>query len=133
MEEDREIDKNNLDSEALKAPYLHHKYYSVYIGELMRTKQLQLELDKLTKFKVEYYTGRCEDGVYEKAPLRARVAKQELDTYLLSDPDIQEIKQKIELQKIKCDFLSDYIKNVINTRGFYIRDAISFIKFKNGV
>lgn len=130
--EDSVIDKNNLDIESLKIAQLHSKYYVILIEELKVMKALEFKLTFLLKEKSEYYSGKSSDETYKENPLFHKILKQDLDLYLKSDKDITKIEaQKFE-QKIKIEFLENFIKT-INNRSFNIGNAISFIKFKNGI
>lgn len=131
MSVDSIIDKHNLDDESVKIPSLHFKYYRIYVQESFKLSKAQLDLDKLKKFKSEYYTGKCESSVYEDKPLQFRVAKADLDDYIDSDEDIQTLKLKIASQKLKCDLLIDFIK-MLSNRGFHIKNVIDAMKFKSG-
>lgn len=132
-EQDHKIDKSNLDRESLKTPELHYKYYNMYVDELVLLKKFEMDYKRLLKEKTDYYLGRCSDEVYKEKPLNKRILKQELDIYLDADSDMQLIVGKVEFQKIKCQYLEQFIKNVINSRSFHIRQAIDFLNFKNGV
>lgn len=125
------IDINHLDDESLRIPILHQKYYDMYINERRIFGEMEFEYKKLLRFKFEYYLGKSPDHVYQEKPFSLRVQKQDLDLYVESDEDIQNQKRKVDLQKMKCDLLQEMIKT-INNRGFLIRDAIEFLKFKMG-
>ena len=62
-----------------------------------------------------------------------RVTKQELDLYLDQDEEMQKTDFKVFNQKMKVQMLHDFISNIINTRGYYIKDYISYEKFKSGI
>jgi hypothetical protein len=94
---------------------------------------MESELSKLYKKKYEYYTGKSDDDVYERAPLYVKVTKQDLDIYTNADEDLIVLREHIATQKSKVDLIQEFIKNSINSRGFYIKDAIAFLNWKSGV
>ena len=131
MEQDSVIDATQLDTESLKIPMLHNKYYNIYIEEYKILKALETSLKKETKFKTEYYLGKCPDSVYTEKPLNLKILKADVETYIQTDNDIIEINTKITIQKVKVDLIDAFIKQ-INQRSFNIKNAIEFLRFKNG-
>ena len=67
---------------------------------------------------------------WEPNPLR--ILKSDLGVYIDSDKDIITHNMKIAYQKEKIDFLESVIKT-INIRGFHIKNAIDWEKFKVGI
>lgn len=132
MTKDAKIDMSSLDRESVNIPVLHGKWYSLLMNELRQLHSLEFEFDKLRRRKYDYYTGRAEDSDYMNNPLNIKVTRQDIEMYISSDDEIQDLKGRIIVQKMKVDMISEFIKNVINSRSFHIKDAISFIKFKNG-
>lgn len=132
IDEDSEIDKNNLDVESLKIAKLHSKYYSLMIEELKIHKRLESEYSGLLKDKTEYYLGKSPDAVYRENPLFHKILKQDLELYLKSDKELNNLQLKLTEQKAKVDYIESFIKT-INNRSFQISNAINFIKFKNGI
>ena len=131
IEKDTQIDYSNLDREVLNIAYLHGKYYKYYMDELKIFKALSIEFDRLKKEKYEYYLGKADDDVYIDNPLDKKILRNEVDLYLDADNVLSDKKWKIEQQKIKVEYLESFIKT-LNNRGFHIKSAIDFIKFKNG-
>ncbi|MDD5151794.1 MAG: recombination mediator protein UvsY [Flavobacterium sp.] len=131
MDEDSIIDASNLDIESLKIPMLHNKYYNIYIEEYKIFKALENSLKQLTKFKNEYYLGKCPDEIYQHNPLNLKVLKADVDNYIQSDQEIIDLNTKIIIQKTKVEMLDAFIKQ-INQRSFNIKNAIEFLRFKNG-
>jgi hypothetical protein len=132
MEKDSKIDDTALDAESLKIPYLHSKWYSIFIDELRLLRGLEQEYNRLHKEKTEYYLGKADDEVYEKKPLDHKILKQDLDIYLKADDDLMKLESRKILQQMKVEMIESFIKN-INQRTFIIRNAIEFMKFKNGI
>jgi hypothetical protein len=132
MQEDSKIDDTALDAESIKIPYLHSKWYSIFIDELRVLKGIEQEYNRLVKEKTEYYLGKADDDVYEKKPLNHKILKQDLDVYLKADDDLMKLDGRRSMQQIKVEMIENFIKS-INQRSFNIRNAIEFMKFKNGV
>jgi hypothetical protein len=64
-------------------------------------------------------------------PFSLKVLKSDLHIYLDSDKDLMAFQLKLEMQKEKIDFLENIIKS-LNTRGYQIKSAIDWEKFKVG-
>ena len=132
---DRDIDIENLATESVKIPQIHDKYLKIYIDERIRLKSLEFELAKMTKLKLEYYAGTLskEELLEHKwEPFLTKVIKTERYSYLDSDEDIFRIKANITLMQEKINYVESVIK-MINNRGFQIKSAIDWIKFKHGI
>ena len=132
---DRDIDIENLATESVKIPQIHDKYLKIYIDERIRLKSLEFELAKMTKLKLEYYAGTLskEELLEHKwEPFLTKVIKTERYSYLDSDEDIFRIKANITLMQEKINYVESIIK-MINNRGFQIKSAIDWIKFKHGI
>lgn len=132
IQEDSKLDYSALDAESLKIPYLHGKYYPIFIEEAKLYKRVSQEFKALKKEKMEYYLGRCEDKVYEEKPLHLKVMRSDLDIYLDADPELSALDDRVDTQKRKVEMLESFLKS-LNTRGFNIKSAIDFMKFKNGM
>ena len=132
-ETDSKIDRTELDSESLKIPTLHGKYYKLYLREKVQLKAEEQEYKQFYKLKHEYYTGKLsksELDEYGWEPFQF-VLKNDLTVYMESDKELSERLLKLQVQKEKVEFLADVIKT-LNTRGFLIKNAIDFIKFTSG-
>lgn len=129
---DSEIDITNLDSEALKISYLHGKWCGFFIDESRLYRKLINEQKKLRLHKLEYYTGKCEDAVYEANPLDKRILKTDAGLYIDTDTEVCSLDEKVELQRLKVSMIEGFMK-MLSNRGFHIKSAIDFIKFKNGI
>ncbi len=132
MQEDSKIDDTALDSESIKIPYLYSKWYGIFIDEVRVLKGIEQEYYRLVKEKTEYYLGKADDKVYEEKPLDHKILKQDLDVYLKADDELMKMEARRSIQQIKVDMIENFIKS-INQRSFSIRNAIEFMKFKNGI
>ena len=132
---DREIDITELATESVRIPQIHDKYLKIYIDERIRLKGLQFELTKLVRLKTDYYAGKLTQEELEKLgwdQFLQRLLKNEISTYIESDTDIIKHKKNIVLIEEKCYYLDSIIK-MISNRGFQIKGAIDWIKYKSGI
>ena len=132
---DSEIDRSELGEASAKVPQLHYKYYKLYAQERLKLKKLEAEYKVLYKDKWEYFQGTMseedlEDREWQPNPLK--ILKVDLSTYIDSDAQVIQHNMKIAYQKEKIDFLESVIKTV-NIRGFHIKNAIDWEKFKVGI
>lgn len=132
IEVDSKIDEARLDKASLDISLLHGKWYGIFMAEARLYRKLYNDLKKRRKFKTEYYLGKCEDAIYEATPLNHKVLRQDLDTYLDADEELCDLDERVNLQKLKVEMCESFIKS-LNSRGFNIKSAIEFLKFKNGV
>ena len=132
---DRDIDITDLGVESVRIPQIHDKYLKIYIDERIRLKGLQFDLNKLVKLKTDYYAGNLTEEEREKLgweQILTRLIKTEITKYLEADEDIIKMKKNIVLMEEKIHYLDSIIKMVSN-RGFQIKSAIDWIKYKDGI
>ena len=132
---DREIDITELANESVRIPQIHDKYLKIYIDERIRLKGLQFELTKLVRLKTDYYAGKLTQEELEKLgweQFLQRLLKNEISTYIEADEDVIKTKKNIVLIEEKCHYLDSIIKMTSN-RGFQIKSAIDWIKYKSGI
>ncbi len=133
-EKDSNIERTSLDTESIKIPELHHKYYKIYIAEKVRLRKLESEMKKLKLDKYEFYTQGHNEETRAKGwilPSRGAIIKADVQLYLDADTDIIDLSLQIGIQQEKIDFLESIIKS-LRDRGFLIKTALDFIKFTNG-
>ena len=132
---DRDIDIADLGIESVRIPQIHDKYLKIYIDERIRLKGLQFDLNKLVKLKTDYYAGNLTEEELERLgweQFLTRLIKTEITKYLEADEDIIKMKKNIVLMEEKIHYLDSIIKMVSN-RGFQIKSAIDWIKYKDGI
>ena len=131
---DREIDIAELAIESVRIPQLHDKYLKIYIDERIKLKSLEFELSKMVRLKNDYYSGKMAQEDLEKLgwePFLGKILKGEMHSYLEADEAVFRIKTKIVMMEEKINYLDSIVK-MINNRGFQIKSAIDWIKFKSG-
>lgn len=132
--QDCEINRIELGEEALKIPKLHSKYLRMFSDERMLLRKLEEDRNTLKLLKIDYYRGVLpEEDLRANGwePFRLSVLKSDLPMYLDADQDVIKINLKISVQQEKVDTLEAIIKSISN-RGYLIKSAIDFEKFKVG-
>ena len=132
---DREIDISELATESIRIPQIHDKYLKIYVDEKIKLRKLQLNLAKISKMKSDYYSGRMSQEELDRLewqPLLVKVLKGEVNSYVESDDDIIKLKETIALMEEKINYIDSVIR-MINNRGFQIKSAIDWIKYKDGI
>ena len=132
---DREIDISELATESIRIPQIHDKYLKIYVDEKIKLRKLQLNLAKISKIKSDYYSGRMSQEELDRLewqPFLVKVLKGEVNSYIESDDDIIKLKETIALMEEKINYIDSVIR-MINNRGFQIKSAIDWIKYKDGI
>ena len=132
---DREIDITELATESIRIPQIHDKYLKIYVDEKIKLRKLQLNLAKISKMKSDYYSGRMSQEELDRLewqPFLVKVLKGEVNSYVESDDDIIKLKETIALMEEKINYI-DLVIRMINNRGFQIKSAIDWIKYKDGI
>ena len=132
---DREIDITELATESIRIPKIHEQYLKIYVEEKIKLRKLQLNLAKISKMKSDYYSGRMSQEELDRLewqPFLVKVLKSEVNSYIESDDDIIKLKETIALMEEKINYIDSVIR-MINNRGFQIKSAIDWIKYKDGI
>ena len=132
---DREIDISELATESIRIPQIHDKYLKIYVDEKIKLRKLQLNLAKISKMKSDYYSGRMSQEELDRLewkPFLVKVLKGEVNSYVESYDDIIKLKETIALMEEKINYIDSVIR-MINNRGFQIKSAIDWIKYKDGI
>ena len=132
---DRDIDISNLAVESVRIPQVHDKYLKIYIDELIKLKGLEFDLAKITRLKTNYYAGTMSQEELDELgwqPFLVKVIKGERQAYLDSDDDIIKLKKNMVIVQEKINYVDSIIK-MISNRGFQIKSAIDWIKYKDGI
>lgn len=133
-EKDSGINPSDLGNAALDLAKLHHKYYSIFSRERLLLKKLENEMKRLKLDKQEFYVDGPTEEQMElgwKLPPKGRILKSDVANYLDADDDIIKLNLKIAYQQEKINALESIIK-MIQNRGFHIKSAIDFERFKVG-
>tara|TARA_R110000822_G_scaffold3972_1_gene16946 strand:- start:4945 stop:5379 length:435 start_codon:yes stop_codon:yes gene_type:complete len=132
---DCDLDRTELGEEAMKIPKLHSKYFNIFSSERLTCRKLESEMKILKRQKYEYYNGTLDyDELtqmgWEPNPLK--ILRTDIPQYIDSDKMIIELMLKIAYQQEKVEFLESAIRS-LNSRGFNIKAAIEWEKFKVGL
>ena|SRR5579872_4141690 len=134
-EQDAVINQDTLDEHARTVPNLHAKWWRFYASERLKFRKLDIESKSLYKNLLEYYTNKMLDEDREKLgwpPNPRLILSANVDTYIEADPHMIDLATKVAYQEELLRFLESVIGN-INRRGYDIKNAIDFLKFKMGV
>ena len=126
---------DNLDYESVRTPQLHNKYLKLYNAECGLLRKLNLNYKKLYRVMWEYYSGKISQEdmkAHTLEPFQLKILKGDLYIYLDSDEKLSLMKERVEFQKQKCKYIEDVIKEICR-RSFTIKNALEYLKFKNGV
>lgn len=131
---DCQVDRTELGEESLKLPKLHSKYLRLFTEERLTLRKLEEERKELVKLKYDYYRGLLPEEDLKSngwEPFQLNVLKSDVPMHLDADQDVIKINLRIAMQQEKVDTLESIIK-AINNRGYLIKNAIDYEKFKVG-
>lgn len=132
-EKDLEIDRSQLDVEALRTPKIHNRWLKKLYQRKDKIFALELKKKILMKEKWLYYTGKASDETYVKdGAFHLKLMKQEVPMFVEADEQIQEIDVKIHVVKQEIEFIQKTIEE-INRRSFHITNALKALAFLNGM
>lgn len=134
-ERDCNIDRTELGEESLRIPQLHSKYFKIFSQERLLLRKLEAEYKQLYRLKFEWYMGTISDDDLKEndwLPNPLKILRTDIPMYIESDSDLSSLSIRMEMQKEKVDFVESVIKS-LNNRGFQIKSAIDWEKFKMGV
>jgi len=132
---DTDINKLNIDEEALKIPKLHNKYYSMLTQERLILKKTESEYKKLYLQKYEFFLGTLDEETLKEngwSPNPRSILKADIPMHIEADDDIISLTLKVGLQKEKVSALESIVKT-ISERNWIIKNYIDWQKFTNGI
>lgn len=129
------IDIGLLSQESLNIPVLHNKYYKILLNAKEALRKPLIEQRKFERTMILYYRGLLNTNQLKEMNLSPNLLKikagdekkviQTLDRYI-------ELEEQIEKYEVIIEYLISILKQ-ISERGFQIKNAIDFEKFKNGL
>lgn len=124
-------DEANIDTSSLSAPELSGKYHQLISDETMSLRLLQKEYDILYRDRWLFYSGKADPEEYDKEEFNLKILKADVDKFLNADEELQSKKDRIVLQEVKINLLTEFTKS-INNMSFNIGNAIKWKKFLSG-
>ena len=129
---DSKMNQDELDSESLRIPQLHAKYYELYNTILLMRKRDEQVYSSMLLDRRKYYTGKATAQVYAEEPFPYKVRdKDDLKLYLDSDEKLTKTRLKIEYYDTMLKYLEEILKQVTN-RTYQIKNAIEWRRFSSG-
>lgn len=132
IEQDSEIDRDHLDVELLKIPYQYGKWINTHAIEKAFLVKYTKRLKKLKPLMFDYYKGNVNDDFMDGKISPTSYTKLQALEKVEADPGISELSDKVELQIIKVEMIAEFLK-AITAKGWNVKTAVDYLKFKNGV
>jgi len=130
--EDSVINQDELDTESLRVPQLHAKYFNIYNVSLALRKNAERQHNTILLERRRYYQGKAEDQVYIDEPFPYKVRdKEDLKLHLDTDERLQRCKDKIDYYDMMLRYIEDILKQISN-RTYQIKNAIEWRRFTAG-
>ncbi len=133
------IDSDDIINETIKCSRLHSKYLRLYSMNKIKIKTLLLEMDKLKKDLLLYYSGKLtkeekNSRNFELDPFNglSKPLKSEFDIWIKSNENYQNLESKIEYQKIFLETIEE-IMNTLRWRHSHVKNIIDMKKFEIGM
>ena len=131
IEADKKIDYSQLDTESLKIPEQAIKYHQLAHEESVHLRFLEKEYNVLKHKRWMYYMGKADDEVYEKEPFDHKVLKSDVNIFLDSDKQLNELQDRISTQNEKLKLVV-HAGKVMQNKSFNIKNALDHQKFMGG-
>ena len=131
LEKDRSIDHTQLDTESLKIPEQAVKYQQMAHDEALVLRHLEREYNVMKYKRWMYYMGKADDEVYEKEPFDHKVLKSDVNIFLDSDKQLNELQDKISTQSEKLKLVV-HAGQTMQNKSFNIKNALDHQKFMGG-
>ena len=131
-QEDCKIDIDNMHEESIKVPQLHSKYHEILNNLiLLRTKAQKIQ-KSVRHERYEYYSGKADPEVYERAPFPKKVRdKDALIRYMDADDRVSDANLKVEYYDVMINYTESILKQISN-RTYQIKNSIEWHKFQAG-
>lgn len=130
VKKDLTIDRDDISWSAAQNPVLHEKYLRFIFEGSSILDKLQSTQSLIYRDLKEYYSGQASPDVYKKKPFNLKLLKNEIETYIFSDPEYVDIQRKVKIQTNLIKYLEG-IMTAIRSRGYDIKNYIEWEKFKS--
>lgn len=133
-ESDCDINLMNISEEARRVPKLHAKYSRFYTNEHTKLRRLRAEHNKLVALKRDYYLGEMSKEELDELnwePFQKRILKNEVKDYIDADSHVIKHNLKIGEQDEIVELLESILRS-INNRGYLLKTALDFERFRTG-
>ena len=131
LEKDKSVDHTQLDTESLKIPEQAVKYQQMAHDEAVILRYLEREYNIMKLNRWMYYMGKADDEVYEKEPFDHKVLKSDVNIFLESDKQLNELQDKISTQSEKLKLVV-HAGQTMQNKSFNIKNALEHQKFMGG-
>ena len=124
----------DLGQEAIKCSMLHSKYLNELINTKLRLTKLEHEIAALKAKKSKYFRGEFTKEELEESGWKQwqyKTLKNDIADLIEADSDFQTILARHSYVKNAIYFLESVLGE-IKSRGFSIRNAVEWAKFRNG-
>lgn len=131
---DSQYNKLDIGEDSIKIAKLHHKYISMLTTESIILMKSKADYNKLYKLRWQYYSGVLDQETlvqYNWSPMKLKILKSDVSTYLDADEQLESLKIKITTQELKISTI-DSIMKMIKDRNFHIKNYIDYERFKVG-
>ena len=131
LEKDKSVDHTQLDTESLKIPEQAVKYQQLAHDEALMLRHLEREYNVMKYKRWMYYMGKADDEVYEKEPFDHKVLKSDVNIFLDSDKQLNELQDRISTQSEKLKLVV-HAGQTMQNKSFNIKNALDHQKFMGG-
>lgn len=131
---DCKLDSTEPGLELIRISTLHGKYLNILSHHRMLSRKYESEYNKMKLIKFQYYSGDLNNPEdleqYGWEPMQ-RIVKQNIQTYLDADSDLNNLLLKKIVHQEIVEFTTSVIKE-LNNRVFSLRSFIDWEKFTAG-
>ena len=132
---DSQVDETEPGRELTKISNLHSKYLRILTHHNLICKKLMSDYTIRKKIKWEYYSGDLNNPEdlekYNLEPMMKKVLRQDLQLYIDSDTELNNILLKKIIHQEIVDFCGSVLKE-LNNRTWQLRSFIEWEKFTSG-
>lgn len=129
------IDRTEPSKELARIPQLHSKYLGILTHHNLIVRKLTKEYEELKALKLKYYSGDLNNEEdlkkYNLEPFPKKVYKFDMSTYISGDPDLNNIKLKIDLHQEIVNFCTTTLKEISN-RTYQLNNIVKWEIFVGG-
>ena len=129
---DSDIDRTKLEHEILKTPKLMSKYLKWHYEYKVAMGLCESKLNTMIRDKMKFYQGKGTDDEYKRIRFNDVCTNQkDLERYIMADPDMCSVKERIAEVESGRDLLYDMIQS-LRYRNNSIASIIELRKFEAG-
>jgi hypothetical protein len=131
LEADSKVNETELDRELLRIPYLQSKWMKRYIALNRQLRAADRHTALVKNERSNFYLGLASEDDYRVEPLNRKALKTDLPDRLSCDVEYCTAREDADTLRDVTVAVEKFVTS-LNNRGFNLKAAVDYLRWKNG-